>query len=127
MTASFIALRRLPGARSRAERELRRALEYFGQQGPLGGSVAMTASKLASFSTVACCAALLAGCAAPSAPPTPRERTLYAFNNTAQKYGLPRPPAQDGENPRGTLTLITGKAGVLLFGRTTAGGNATKC
>jgi uncharacterized repeat protein (TIGR03803 family) len=82
-----------------------------------------------------------AGCAAPSVHYAPageaaavplqrvsrRAHTLYAFDNVDRQYGLPRSPAQDGERPKGTLTLVTGKSGVVLYGRTTAGGNGTQC
>ena len=52
--------------------------------------------------------------------------TIYAFQNTTGMYGLPTSPANDGAQPKGTLTLVP-SATPMLFGRTAAGGNTTTC
>jgi len=72
---------------------------------------------------------------ATSLPPPPRFGvvgghqiyTIYAFHNDAGENGLPVSPSGDGESPKGTLTLVTVNGSKVLFGRTAAGGNATKC
>src|SRR5580658_7302455 len=53
--------------------------------------------------------------------------TIYAFGNASGLYGLPVSPANDGAQPKGTLTLVTTGASPMLFGRTAAGGNSTTC
>lgn len=72
-----------------------------------------------------------------SATPTPtpdagavggsRNYTIYAFHDDDGENGLPVSPSQDGESPKGTLTMVEVHGVETLFGRTAAGGNATKC
>lgn len=82
--------------------------------------------------------ALLAGCGGslrtlPAAPTTitppgsSKSFTIYAFQNTSGTFGLPVSPANDGAQPKGTLTLVTSSGTPMLFGRTAAGGNSTTC
>ena len=53
--------------------------------------------------------------------------TLYAFQNTSGDFGLPVSPADDGAQPKGTLTLVQSGGAPALYGRTAAGGNTTTC
>jgi uncharacterized repeat protein (TIGR03803 family) len=81
--------------------------------------------------------AFVTGCGGSLAPVPPAREitppgssesfTIYAFQNTSGTYGLPVSPANDGAQPKGTLTLVMTGASPMLFGRTAAGGNATTC
>src|SRR4051812_635060 len=59
--------------------------------------------------------ALLAGCYGDDTTP-PRTGTIYAFGGAAS-------PAQDGAEPKGSLTAATVNGTTVLFGRTAIGGN----
>lgn len=79
----------------------------------------------------------VAACSSISSTFTPRGRpfraphrsgvTLYAFSNPNGEFGLPRSPKMDGAKPRGSLTFVTLSTGPAIYGRTSAGGNATQC
>jgi uncharacterized repeat protein (TIGR03803 family) len=87
-------------------------------------------SGLLVFAFLTCCAG--SSSSLPStlviAPPgASASFTIYAFGNASGSYGLPVSPANDGAQPKGTLTLVTTGASPMLFGRTAAGGNSTTC
>ncbi|MFO1325580.1 MAG: choice-of-anchor tandem repeat GloVer-containing protein [Burkholderiales bacterium] len=50
------------------------------------------------------------------APPPPPTGTIYAFGATSS-------PAQDGAEPKGSLTAVTQNGSTVLFGRTAIGGS----
>jgi len=49
--------------------------------------------------------------------------TVYMFHNYSPSNGLPTSPPNDGALPKGTLTLVGSGSGMMLYGRTPAGGN----
>jgi uncharacterized repeat protein (TIGR03803 family) len=67
--------------------------------------------------------------ATPTPPPlgavlSHRNYTVYMFHNYSASNDLPTSPPNDGGLPKGSLTLVSGGSGPVLYGRTPAGGNA---